>query len=249
MAGLGDLHPAAGVAGAWASRRSRSTPTSSTCAARRAARGSRPDAARRWAPTSTTPAGRAAPTRRSRDRRLRRQAGAVGRRRELERVVHDDPAGRRRTIRGAAEEPAGLRRRLAGDPGPARQGHAVRRGQRHRAAGTGRHRTAQRRRPQRGPHGDRLRQGQGRDVRLPRRQLHAGPDPGSVPRPWQRHRDPARRWRLVGDRAATRHRRHVGGRRCTGRKLRHPSGAVRLPRARAARAGLRSTDGSAVAVN
>ena len=44
------------------SRRSRSTRTSSTCAARRVARGATPNAVRRSAPTSTTPADRAAPT-------------------------------------------------------------------------------------------------------------------------------------------------------------------------------------------
>ena len=86
-----------------ASRPSRSTPTSSTSAARRAGRGSTPDAAPRWAPTSTTPAGRAAQRGGHRDHRLRRQAGAVGRRRDLERAVHDDPAGRRRAVRRVAE--------------------------------------------------------------------------------------------------------------------------------------------------
>ena len=45
-----------------ASRPSRSTPTSSTFAARRAAPGRPPAAVRRWAPTSTTPAARAGPT-------------------------------------------------------------------------------------------------------------------------------------------------------------------------------------------
>ena len=45
-----------------ASRRSRSTPTSSTYAVRRAGPGSRPGAVLRSAPTSTTPADRAAPT-------------------------------------------------------------------------------------------------------------------------------------------------------------------------------------------
>ena len=74
-----------------------------------------------------------------------------------------------------------------------------------------------------------------RDVRLPGRQLHPRPDPGPVPGPGQRHRDPARRRRLVGDRAAPRHRRHVGGRGCAQGLLRHHAGAVRLARTRPAR--------------
>jgi len=46
------------------SRRLRSTPTSSTYGARRAGRGSQRDAVLRLAPTSTTPAGKGAPTQR-----------------------------------------------------------------------------------------------------------------------------------------------------------------------------------------
>ena len=52
-----------------------------------------------------------------------------------------------------------LRRGHAGDPGPAGQGNPVRRGQRDGAAGSRRHRPAQRPRPERGAHRDRLRQG------------------------------------------------------------------------------------------
>ena len=50
----------------------------------------------------------------------------------------------------------------------------------------------------------------------------------------QRHRGAARRWRLVGDRAAPRHRRHVERRRVAEGQLRYAPGALRLPRARAA---------------
>ena len=49
----------------WANRPSRSTPTSSTSADRRADRGARPAAVHRWAPSSTTPRAKVAPTRRS----------------------------------------------------------------------------------------------------------------------------------------------------------------------------------------
>lgn len=59
-----------------------------------------------------------------------------------------------------------------GDHPAGRERNAVRRGQRSQAARPRGHRTAQRRRPERGPHGGRLRPGQGRDVRLRGRQLH-----------------------------------------------------------------------------
>jgi hypothetical protein len=61
---------------------------------------------------------------------------------------------------------------------------------------------------------------------FPRGQLHARSDPGSVPRSRERHRRPARRRRLIIDRAAPRHRRHVVGCRSAGRQLRHPAGVV-----------------------
>ena len=56
--------------------------------------------------------------------------------------------------------------------------------------------------PERGEHCDRLRQGSRRVVRVPGRQLHTRPDPGSVPRPGQRYRRAARRRRFLGDRVA-----------------------------------------------
>ena len=79
-------------------------------------------------------------------------------------------------------------------------------------------------------------------VRLPGRQLHARPDPGSVPRTGRRQRRAAGRRRLVGDRVAARHRRNVEWRRVSQGQLRYPAGALRLPRARAPQlAGLQLT--------
>ena len=66
-------------------------------------------------------------------------------------------------------------------------------------------------------------------VRLPGRQLHARPDPGSVPRTGSRQRRAARRRRLVGDRVAARHRRNVEWRRVSQGQLRYAAGALRLP--------------------
>ena len=68
---------------------------------------------------------------------------------------------------------------------------------------------------------DRLHRRQGRDVRLPGRQLPPGQHSGSVPRTGQRHRGPARRRRFLGDRAAPRQSGHVGRRRVAAGVLRH----------------------------
>ena len=48
---------------------------------------------------------------------LRGQAGAVRRRRGVDGAIDDDPAGGRRAVPGDADKPRRLRRRLPGDPG------------------------------------------------------------------------------------------------------------------------------------
>lgn len=118
-----------------------------------------------------------------RHRRLSRQAGPVRRRGELERADHDDPSVRRGAICGVAQDQKRLRRRHSRRRRPAEQEREVRRGLRHRPAGTRQHRAAARRRAERGAHRDRLRPAEGRDVHLRGRQLHPGQHAGPVPRP------------------------------------------------------------------
>ncbi len=145
--------------------------------------------------------------RRHRHHRLCRQAGPVRRKRDLDPAVDDDPSGVRGAVRGKPQ--GGCRGfRCSYPPGrhrPDEQGHPLRRGQRSGTARPpGRYRSDERPpRPLGGAHGAGLCARPRRDVRVPGRQLHPGPDPGSVPGgPGQRYGHPARRWRIVGDRAA-----------------------------------------------
>ena len=209
--------------------------------AQRAAPGSPPAAVRRWAPTSTTPAGRARQRRRHRHHRLRGQKALSGGD-EVDRTDDDDPAGRRAPVRRLTQVPPDDDAAT-----PVIQNlmdrHAVRRG----PAGWGCWPPAtpgQLNDPglSRGAYRAGLRGRQGRDVRLPGRQLH----PDQIQ---DLFRDSAATPRSLldgGSSSAIVLRRESGGmwaRQRSPRILRHHTGAVRR-KGTPCRAGWPSTEPS-----
>ncbi|SKV57876.1 Uncharacterised protein [Mycobacteroides abscessus subsp. abscessus] len=141
---------------------------------------------------------------------LRREAGALRRRRSLDGPGHHglfSGIGARGDRLGRAQ---GLRVRHRAARGTDGQGSSVRRGQWVEAAAAGIHRAAQRPRPRRRPHRARLQVRHGRTHGLPGWQLHPGQPSRPLPRIGRRQGNRARRWQLLGHRAEARRRRHVG---------------------------------------